>query len=243
MRTLSQADCLALWESGRSLHPLDKGLLAVHAAFPEVRGEGVADWPLGLRNRALAELYCACFGSSLHGWSACPQCAEKLEFQVDGQALMASHTPDSGRSISIDGRSFRLPTSRDLARVAREGDPLRAATCLLDVCVQADRAREIDPSQSAEHEWTEEEMEAIERSMAQADPLAEILLQFDCPSCGESFEESLDLPTFFWAELEGSAKRLLLDVHTLASAYGWGESEILALGPARRDFYLELVRA
>ena len=242
MRTLSQADVLALWESGRSLHPLDKGLLAIHAAFPEVRHESAADWPLGRRNRALAEIYCACFGSSLHGWSACSRCEEKLEFNVNGKELMASRVEDSSHSVSVDGRSFRLPTSRDLARVAHEGNPSRAATLLLDACVQADPAEAIEPSQSSEHEWTEETMEAIERSMAQADPLAEILLRFDCPSCGESFEENLDLITFFWAELEARAKRLLLDVHTLASAYGWRESEILALGPARREFYLDVVR-
>jgi hypothetical protein len=35
----------------------------------------------------------------------------------------------------------------------------------------------------------------------------------------------------------------MLDVHTLASAYGWSESEILSLNPARREFYLEMVRA
>jgi hypothetical protein len=35
----------------------------------------------------------------------------------------------------------------------------------------------------------------------------------------------------------------LRDVHELASAYGWRESEILALSPQRRQAYLELVRA
>ena len=41
MRTLSQADLLALWESGRTLHPIDQGLLAIHAAFPDTRHESV----------------------------------------------------------------------------------------------------------------------------------------------------------------------------------------------------------
>ena len=54
MRALTHADFLSLWEKGRGLHPLDQGLLAIHAAFPEAR-ETVADWPLGQRNRALAE--------------------------------------------------------------------------------------------------------------------------------------------------------------------------------------------
>ena len=44
-------------------------------------------------------------------------------------------------------------------------------------------------------------------------------------------------------ELEAQAKRLLRSVHVLASAYGWSESEILALSEARRDAYVELVQS
>ena len=79
--------------------------------------------------------------------------------------------------------------------------------------------------------------------MALADPLGEIMLHFDCPACGTSFEESLDLSTFLWAEIEARAQRLLLEVHTLAVAYGWSEAEILSLNAARREIYLEMVRA
>ncbi len=39
------------------------------------------------------------------------------------------------------------------------------------------------------------------------------------------------------------AERLLREVHTLARAYGWSEGAILELGSARRERYLELVRA
>ena len=37
------------------------------------------------------------------------------------------------------------------------------------------------------------------------------------------------------------AGRMLLDIHALARAYGWSESDILALPPRRRQAYLELV--
>ena len=92
-------------------------------------------------------------------------------------------------------------------------------------------------------DWTEEDLDAIGDQMALADPLGEIMLHFDCPECGKSFDDSLDLPTFLRAEIEGRAKRLLREVHTLASAYGWSEAEILSLNPARRQFYLAMVRA
>ena len=58
----------------------------------------LADWPLGRRNQALAELRCSCFGPRLEGWTACPRCAEKLEFQMDARtscgALLASRRSD-----------------------------------------------------------------------------------------------------------------------------------------------------
>jgi len=79
--------------------------------------------------------------------------------------------------------------------------------------------------------------------MAAADPLAEIRLTFDCPVCGDAFEDDLDLPTFLWAEMAARAKRLLSEVHLLASAYGWSEAEILGLSPVRREFYLGMVGA
>ena len=234
MHTMSQAEFLALWETGRSLHPLDQGVLAVHAAFPELE-ENIADWPLGRRNRALAELLCSMFGSSLRGWTTCRQCNEQLEFQLDCQTLAVSDLPPSQQRLAVGGQSYRLPTTRDLAAVAAEQDAKAAARLLMQRCSDA---------QSVLNDaWSEEYIDAVGECMATADPLAEILLKFDCPSCGASFDEGLDLPAFLWAELEARARRMLLSVHTLASAYGWSESEILSLSPARREIYLEMVRA
>jgi hypothetical protein len=56
-------------------------------------------------------------------------------------------------------------------------------------------------------------------------------------------EESLDPVTFFWSELQATARRILLQVHTLASAYGWSEREILGLSDTRRSLYLQMVNA
>jgi hypothetical protein len=233
MRTLTQADFLALWETGRTLHPLDQGVLAVQAAFPEVT-ESIADWPIGRRNRALAELRCAAFGRKLRGWTACRRCGEKLEFELDGQGL-ANGADVEWMQVEVGGETYRLPTSRDLAAVAGESDGVAAAERLLRVCHVNGGA--------GKSEWSEEEIDEVGERMALADPLAEIRLSFDCPVCREAFEESLDLPTFLWTELTARAKRLMTEVHLLASAYGWSEAEILRLSLARREFYLGMVGA
>lgn len=235
MRALTQADCLALWECGRPLHPLDKGLLAVRAAFPEYASQSIADWPLGRRNRALAEARCAWFGSRIRGWAACERCGERLEFDVDGVAIAAAETPGDDVLVTWHGGSFRLPTSRDLALIAESTEGAQAALMLVERCV-------VTPAASSA-QWDETQLDELGERMVEADPLAEILLHFDCPECGESFDQVLDLASFLWSELESRAKLLMREVHELALAYRWSESEILALSPMRRNFYLEMVRA
>ncbi len=235
MRALSPSDVLELWESGRALHPLDQGVLAIRTGVPGAVVEGVADWPLGRRNRALAALRRACFGSDLRGLTTCPHCAEPVEFALNGDAL-ADPPEAEVESITVSGETFRLPTSRILASVVGEPDPEAAAARLCDRCRIGGEKR--DGEQPA---LSRADMDRIGEAMAVGDPLAEIVFDFDCPVCGEAFRESLDLAEFFLKEVEVEAKRLLIEVHTLAAAYGWREHEVLALSPLRRAFYLERV--
>jgi len=71
--------------------------------------------------------------------------------------------------------------------------------------------------------------------------MAEILVTLSCPVCGSECNQSLDIAAFLWEEIEARAKRLLMEVHALASAYGWTEKEILSLSECRRASYLEMV--
>lgn len=238
MRALSHAGCLEIWELGKALHPLDRGLLAIESVSTEADRGTAADWPLGRRNRALAELRCACFGPALKGWTACDGCGEELEFNVDASAFIAQDAPAADARIRSRGRVLRLPTSRDLASVAGEKDSALAAIRLVERCTISsdDEPGEAPP-------LSDEDVDAIGEAMSARDPLSEILLHFDCPECGASFDRPLDVTAFVWSEIEGRAKRLLRDVHALATAYGWSEEEILSLSPARRSFYLAMVQA
>lgn len=82
---------------------------------------------------------------------------------------------------------------------------------------------------------------ALAAELARRDPQAELLVALSCPTCDGGWEAELDVPAFVSMELHGWARRLLHEVHLLASAYGWSEPEILRLSPARRRTYLELV--
>jgi len=231
MRPLSDPHFLELWERGRRFDPLDQGLLALTAALPEVSSEELADWPLGRKNQALAELRCASFGPSLKGWTSCARCGEKLEFELDCRALTDRHL--IAERVAFGGQSFRLPTSRDLARVADETDVRSAAIQILEAC-----RLEFDESRA----FSEEDLEAVGERMARADPMAETRLTLHCPECGREWEETLNISAFLWAEIESRARRLLMDTHTLASAYGWTEREVFSLSDKRRALYVEMIQ-
>ena len=69
------------------------------------------------------------------------------------------------------------------------------------------------------------------------------MLALQCVACGHAGEAQLDPGALLWDEIDARARVLLGEVHRLASAYGWSEAEILALGPARRASYIAMVGA
>jgi hypothetical protein len=229
MTALINPEILHLWERGSALHPLDRALLALAATKPGEPYSALADWPLGRRNAALARLQSECFGSTLTGWVACPQCGERLEFSFDAGTLL-EHGSEAAAQLTVGGRSFRRLTSRHLASVVAEIDERAAAHRLLRLCC------------AEEGEFTDEELEGFGELLAEADPLAETLLDFACAACGHRWQEPLDIAAWFWTEIEARARRLLYDVHTLAAAYGWTEREVLSLSEPRRAHYLEMVQ-
>jgi hypothetical protein len=241
MRALNNEDFLALWETGQRLHPIDQGLLAIQSSLPDAASEAVADWPLGRRNQALAQLRVLYFGPQLQGWTTCGQCEEKLEFEIDCHALILRQEEAAREPVKIRGQVFRLPTSRDLASIVNEIDAEEAPLRLLQQC-------QILPIETTAFNrlttpLSREDIEAVSEQMALADPLAEISLGFECPNCHSTSQEILDLPSFLWSEIEARAKRLLFEVHALASAYGWAEAQILAMTDIRRATYLQMVGA
>ena len=84
-------------------------------------------------------------------------------------------------------------------------------------------------------------IEAITQRMAAVDPQADIRLKVTCPACQHTWLASFDTVHFFWDEIDAWARRTLQEVHVLASAYGWSETDILKLSAWRRRAYIELV--
>ena len=153
-------------------------------------------------------------------------------------------------TVEADGyvAAFRLPTSADLAAVHAEHEPLRETTaasqallsrCLLDV-------RHIDGEQSLGSDVALADLSpalvaAITATMEQADPQANVELALTCTACGHHWLAAFDIVSYLWSEVDNWARRVLREVHTLASAYGWSEGDILAMSPQRRQFYLGML--
>jgi hypothetical protein len=66
-------------------------------------------------------------------------------------------------------------------------------------------------------------------------------MELTCPACQHQWQALLDIAHVLWSEVSAQAHRLLMEVHLLAKAYGWCESDILHMSSARRAAYLHMV--
>ncbi len=125
---------------------------------------------------------------------------------------------------------LRLPTGADLRAWRRMAlDPRGDAQwAMLSQLCQAGELRPQDSAHAA-------------AALAQADPLVAFSVTSGCPACGTEAEIEVDLEALALQRLAAQQRQLLRDVHVLASRYGWSEAEVMALSPARRARYVELI--
>ena len=239
---LSAATRLDLWQAAEERDPVGRVLLLASAGGGADDEGALARLPLGRRDAHVLALHRALADGPLEASARCPDCGEPAEFAVDPDALL-EHAADAAPPSELEAAglvvSWRCPDSRDVAAAAAAGDAEGAERVLLGRCVTAatDPDGEVGGS-----ELPPDAREALARAMADADPLAEVLVDVSCPACGASFVTDLDVGAFVWAELRADAHRLLREVDALARTYGWTESEVLALDDARRAAYLGLAR-
>lgn len=228
MRALANAEVLVLWEQTRGQNPLRQALQCVACVSPELTREQWGELPVGHVCRALFQLRSLMFGPSMPAIARCPQCTERLEFTFQCEAILPEIANASAMETTLqlqeEQLQLRLPSTNDLLCSA-------SATDLLLRCST--------PPVREPLRWLDKASQWI----AQADPLAETAIELTCPACQHCWEAPLDIATYLSAELTNLTRRLLRDVHRLASAYGWGEKEILELSAARRSAYLEMAGA
>jgi hypothetical protein len=238
----SASEILSVWERGLRQSPGERALTLL--ALADQTLEEPRSLSAGRRDALLLDIRRRLFGDDVEGVVACADCAEPLDVTLSVTDLLADNRIDVPTStfIELDGWriAFRVPTAEDLASLRLVTDPREALSRLMQRCViEADRdgiATDIDAIEPAV-------AEALNEALAAADPGGETVLAVVCPACGAPNRAIFDSPSFVWSETQVLARSTLLEVHDLASAYGWSEPEILALRPARRRFYLEAIDA
>lgn len=234
MQAPREAEILELWERGLARHPIDRALLLCAWARPDLPSSQLPDLSLGAINRALLRLRETCFGSRISAYVDCEHCGERMEITLDtGQLLEDVNEKDTPAEFEISNHRFRVPCSRDLATIALERDIKEASVKLLEQCC-------LSHPDNTDLGFSSIVAE-VETIMANLDPEANINLALTCEDCGESLLADFNIGALLWDEIDALARSLLAEVHSLARAYGWTESEILALSPQRRATYLGMV--
>jgi hypothetical protein len=226
---LTESDLLAVWEAGLGQSAVARALNLATAGGADPAT--VADLAVGQRESVVLALRESCFGHILPSAVTCPECAEQLELELTVDDIRSDVAGCGGTTIVVDGREFhvRPVTSRDLLEV--DASRPDARNRLLSRCV--------DPAGAL----PEERLDVVASTLSTVDPQAAVEISLDCASCGHEWSAPFHIAEYLWAEIEAYARRLLLDVHTLACAYGWTEADVLAVSPARRRFYLEAAPA
>jgi hypothetical protein len=242
MHPLSGQDILCIWEIGLRQNPLDRALNILAAALPERSWEELSRLSIGQRD---AFLLCAregTFGPRLASWAECPACEEKLEFVLDvAEIRIASEGDQTGEVQQITRYGYevryRLPNSLDLRAAAVGTDVVMVRDMIIQRCVLQAFHGTVE---IATADLPETVIAEMAEQMSVLDAQADVQLNLICPACGHHWQVIFDIGVFFWTEICAQAKRLLREVHTLAQAYGWSESDILSMSSIRRQYYLEM---
>ncbi|MBN1204046.1 MAG: hypothetical protein JXB05_03870 [Myxococcaceae bacterium] len=238
MRPLSASDIIRLWDAGQSQHPLDRALGLLGAGWPELTRGELAAMDVGERDARLLRLRELMAGPVLECFAECPTCHAPLEFRIATSSLLpAVAPPPRGLEAAGVAVQYRLPDSRDLAAVARCADAEAARRLLLRRCVLSVREGQDVLSADA---LSAEVVAALCARIEEEASATDVRMNLTCPACSHRWQVAVDVAEFFWQELAAEARRLLREVHLLARAYSWSEESILAMGPQRRQYYLEL---
>ncbi len=249
MHTPSASELLQAWERGAESSAAACGLWLLDASCEDLDAESLLSLPLGRRDALLLDLRERLFGRRIDGVACCPACGATVEASFDVGALRQGGQAGIGttdahgmstRELHLAGAGghirFRVPDSRDLLAMQASDDVASARRLLIQRCVI-----EVGGKKWGEDvDSLSEAMQlALARAMADADPQADLSLEFTCPDCRQSWEPVFDMARFLWQELHAWALRLLRDIDTLARTYHWSEADILAMSPRRRQAYLE----
>jgi hypothetical protein len=242
VHALTPQQILMVWEAGFAQHSVERALtILLHASDGESES-ALAELPIGERDRRLLHVREQTFGRALDAYAECKACGERLEFGLTTDSVRF-HADEwaSNERLRVDDveLSLRPPDSNDLIALRSCSDMESARARLMGRCI-IESVR--DGRAIAASDLPANVVAFAAARMAELDPQVEVHIDLRCPACDASQQILFDIAAFFWSEIAACAKRLLREIHLLARAYCWRESDILAMSPWRRHCYLAMVQ-
>ena len=245
MKALKTEDLLDAWEQGQSRPPVQRVLILLAAAFPEIRPHDLVRMSIGERDSRLLRLREHLFGQHLQNSATCPKCRKPVEWENrTTEFLVDDNKGDADNSnefeLDTDGYQLRfvLPNSLDVAAAIMSDDAETAERILLARCLTK---IESSGSPCEVQQLPESVIRTLSQRIESLDPQADIRIDLTCPECSLVWDIRFDIASYLWAEVNDWAQRMLRVVSRLAIAYGWSEREILGLSPLRRQLYLGML--
>ena len=235
---LTPTRLLSAWDVGSHYPTYIASRMLLQQVWPADTELKPEELTVGQRDRHLLKIRELCFGNQMDCIEACPHCSEKVEFSLQTQAMYQEELLlPSELDVELNGFqvTYRLPVLGDLERAGRAADPKSA---LLDQCLIQVRKGDVEIDTK---ELPEDVLHALIGHIEEADPQARIELNLLCATCGSKWVSTFDIVSFLWKELGAWAHRILHEVHLIAQAYGWSESETLSLSPYRRQLYIKKI--
>jgi hypothetical protein len=246
MHALSGEEILVAWERSRQRPEQEAALALLALAWPERSIGELSVLPLGERNALLLELRAATLGLQMEGRAVCPECRVQLEFVLDVRQLaqgLREQLPEDGGACN--GFAIRQANTADLLACARATGEEEARTILLErtVSLQPAEPESVELNQASLQSLPAPVTTALIEQFEKLNAAAEIQVQLQCAGCEGRPRLDLDIAHYLVREIAGAARRLMVEIHELASAYGWSEESIARMSGARRAAYLEMLNA
>lgn len=194
------------------------------------------------RDRLLAAVYQRAYGKKVQSTAVCGACSSPydLSFFLDDLMAALDRSAESAASQVLpdgtfrmpSGLRFRLPAARDELEVSllpsEEAEQALASRCLLEFPADEDSS-------------TADSLKLLEAALEEVAPALDVDIDTACPECGARQMVRFDVQFYLLRAIEQERPQVALEVHRIASAYGWSLDEILTLGRAERRMLAQII--
>src|SRR5271157_5389896 len=205
---------------------------------PDDTGEkfSAAELTASDRDLVLAQVYRRAFGDRISSTLTCAGCSKPFDLHFSLQELAGTLLGRNRRASwkHLGGRRFeapkigrfRLPVGQDELDAAGL-EPRAAEALLFGRCAEGRRPRG--------------GAKALQEMLDEVAPLMDLDLSAPCPECGHAQAVQFDIQGYLLGAIMAERRQLSLEIHTLASAYGWSLDEVLSLPRGERRQLVEIV--